>query len=107
EAHLCCQLVLRRIYRCSGCIARCKQYGNTCRLDEILFSVCRRARRDDSMVVWPQRCRFYSDGRLFGHDVLLCAKTSWTSYLFIPFINRALLGLDFYLYVGRLTSLAL
>jgi cytochrome c oxidase cbb3-type subunit 1 len=61
---------------------------------------CRRAGCDDSVVVWSQRGRFLPDGRLPGHDVLLCAEAGWPSGLFLSPVRGPLLGADLHLHVG-------
>ena len=43
---------------------------------EVVFGLCRCARRHDSMVVWPQCGGLFLDRGLFGHDVLLHPQTS-------------------------------
>jgi len=68
----------------------------------------------DAMVQWwyghnavPQCGRVFLNRRLFGHDVLFCAKASATAGVFLPFVHCSLLGLDFHLHLGRPPSLTL
>ncbi len=58
-------------------------------------------RRHDPVVVRPQRCRFLPDYRLPGHDVLLRAEAGRTSDLLVSPVDRALLGPDHPLHLGR------
>jgi cytochrome c oxidase cbb3-type subunit 1 len=70
-AHLCGQLVLRRLHHGRGPAAHRQQRGHARRLDEELLRLRRRAGRHGAVVVRPQRRGLLPDRRLPGHDVLL------------------------------------
>ena len=53
QPHLCGQLVLWRIYSDRGCAAFGQQRCDACGMDEIVFSLCRCARRHGAVVVRP------------------------------------------------------
>src|SRR5271166_6490879 len=59
------------------------------------------------MVVWPQRRRLLSDGRLSRHDVLFYPEAGRAAGLFLPSVDHPLLVADLPLHVGRPASSAL
>ncbi len=101
QAHLCCQLVLRRLHH-HHCGTPCiQQPGSTDKPDEILRHLLRRRRRHDGVVVRPQRRGIFSHGGLSGNDVLLRAEAGAAAHLLVSPVRRAFLGVDFGLHVGR------
>jgi cytochrome c oxidase cbb3-type subunit 1 len=67
----------------------------------------RRRRCDGAVVVRTQRRRLLPDRRLPGNDVLLRAAPGRAADLFLPAVDRALLGADRHLHVGRPASPAI
>ena len=108
-AHLRRQLVLPRLHRHHRDAARRQQPGDAGlvpRLEELL-GLLRRAGRADPVVVRPQRGRLLPDRRLPRHDVLLRAQAGEPAGLFLPAVDRPLLGADLPLHLGRPASPAL
>src|SRR4029079_3412316 len=62
---------------------------------------------DGAMVVRPQRRRLLPDRRLPRDDVLLRAQAGRAADLLVPPVDRALLGSDLHVHVGRSASPAL
>jgi len=74
---------------------------------QVLLGLCRCARCDGAVVVWPQRGGLLLDGWLPGHDVLLHPQAGRAAGVLVPPVDRALLGADLHLYVGRSAPSAL
>ena len=100
-AHLRRQLVLCRLHYHDRGAARLQQSGNTGDADQVLRHLRRRRRRDDGVVVRPQRGRLLPDRRLPRHDVLLRAQAGPAADLLLPPVGGAFLGADLGLHVGR------
>ncbi len=66
-----------------------------------LFGLLRRAGRADPVVVRPQRGRLLPDRRLPRDDVLLRPQAGRAADLFLPAVDRPLLGADLHLHLGR------
>ena len=99
--HLRGQLVLRRLHPRGGAAAHRQQRGDSGQPDQELLGLRRRAGRDGAVVVRPQRGRLLPDGGLPRDDVLLHPEAGRAAGLFVPPVDRALLGADLHLHVGR------
>src|SRR3546814_8854522 len=71
---------------------RSQQPGHAVQPVEVLPGLQRRGRRDGAVVVRPQRGGVPADRRLPGDDVLLRAQAGAAADLFVPAVDRALLG---------------
>jgi cytochrome c oxidase cbb3-type subunit 1 len=106
-AYLCCQLVFCRLHhhRCGLHII------NSMAIPVTLFkSYSVYAGAVDAMVQWwygHNAVGFFPHCRFSRHHVLLRAKTSRSPGVFLPFVYRALLGIDRHLHLGRPTPPAL
>ena len=98
--HLRRQLVLRLVHHRRRAAAHRQRRGDPGRLDEELLGLRRRAGRDGAVVVRPQRGRLLPDRGLPRDDVLLHPEAGRAADLFVPALDRALLGADLHLHVG-------
>ena len=101
-AHLCRQLVLRRLHPDGRAAAPRQQRraADVAHQLEVVLGVRRRAGRDGPVVVRPQCRRLLPHRRLPGDDVLLRAQAGRPADLLVPAVGGALLGADLHLHVG-------
>ncbi|MCY1449121.1 hypothetical protein D9M71_658420 [compost metagenome] len=107
QAHLCGQLVLRRLHPGYRHAAHRQQHGNSGLRLQVVLPVRRRHRRHDPVVVRPQRRGLLPHHRLPGDDVLLRAEAGRASDLLLSLVHRALLGADHPVHLGRSSPPAL
>src|SRR6185436_6221777 len=98
--HLRRQLVLRRVHHRRRAAAHRQRRGDPGRLDEELLGLRGRAGRDGPVVVRPQRGRLLPHRGLPRDDVLLHPEAGRAAGLFVPALDRPLLGADLHLHVG-------
>ena len=108
-AHLRRQLVLPRLHHRRGDAAHRQQPRGSAlaRQRQELRGLVGRAGRDGAVVVRPQRRRLLPHRRLPRHDVLLPAQARGAADLFVPHVDRRLLGHHLLLHVGGLAPPAL
>ncbi len=100
-AHLRGELVLRRLHHHDRRAAHRQQRGGAGQPDQVLLGLSRHHRRDGAVVVRPQRGGLLPDRRLPRHHVLLRAEAGRAPGLLLSPLDRALLGPDRDLHVGR------
>ena len=100
-AYLRGELVLRRLHHRHRAAAHRQQPGAAGRRGQVVHHLHRCGRRDGAVVVRPQRRGLPADRRLPRHDVLLRAQAGRAPDLLLPAVDRALLGPDLDLHVGR------
>ncbi len=101
QAHLCGQLVLRRVHPHRRHAPRGEQPRAAGDLHQVLLAVRRRHRRHGPVVVRAQRRGLLPHRRLPRHDVLLRAQAGRASGLLLPPVHRPLLGADRGVHLGR------
>jgi len=101
QAHLCGQLVLRCVHPRDRDAAHRQQRRHAGKPVQVVLGLRRRDRRDDPVVVRPQRRGLLPDHRLPGHDVLLRTQAGRASDLLVSPVHRALLGADHPVHLGR------
>ena len=101
RTHLRRQLVLRGVHHHRSGAAHRQQRGNTGDAVQVLLRLRRRCRRHGAVVVRTQCGGLLPHRRLPRHDVLLRAQAGRPPYLLISPVDRALLGADLHLHVGR------
>ena len=107
QAHLCGQLVLRRLHHHRRRAAPGQQRRRAGGVVEVVLGLPGRDRRDGAVVVRAQRGGLLPDRRLSRDHVLLRAQGCGPSDVLVPAVGRALLGADLHLHVGRPASPAL
>ncbi|PRD39590.1 UNVERIFIED_CONTAM: hypothetical protein NCL1_01195 [Trichonephila clavipes] len=100
-AHLRRELVLRRLHHHHRGAAHRQQRRRAAEPDQVLLGLRRRHGCHDPVVVRPQRRRLPAHRRLPRHDVLLCAHPGRSPGVLVPPVDRAFLGADLGLHVGR------
>ncbi len=106
-AHLCRQLVLRRLHHRHRHGAHHQPRAGAGRAAQVLLAVFGRHRCDGAVVVRAQRGGLHPLGRLSRDDVLLRAQTGGAADLLVPSVHRAFLGDHLDLHLGRPASSAL
>ncbi|MDT4806804.1 hypothetical protein FQZ97_396410 [compost metagenome] len=101
QAHLCGQLVLRRLHRGHRHAPRGRPPGHSGELVQVLLGLLRRHRCDGAVVVRPQRRGLFPHHRLPRDDVLLHPQAGRAPGVFLSPVHRALLGADHPVHLGR------
>ncbi len=107
QTHLRRQLVFRGVHHHRGDSAHRQQPRAAGELHQILFGVRRGDRRHGAVVVRAQRCRLFPHCRVPRDDVLLRAETGRAPGVFLSLVDRAFLGADHPVHLGRPAPFAL